>query len=271
MSDSSQAEHRQGDISRKDGLDPDDLGGLAKMILKKVQDCGAVHVRLKLSEQAYDSLVRRVGTVELRTDIRVDRDRAVMERPPGAEGAQRPAVNNPSALGFHTDRPSADMLAWFCVQQDAEDGTLSLIDARDLHECLQERHLKLLQSVPVSYHTRRADGNVSICTEPLLVKQGSSYLIYFAPWLMASDLDPEQTEAIGAFERYLEHKSQAYCWHIRLEPGESLYIDNRRLLHGRGALAENSRRHLVRYYLEVPQMRSGSFRKRARRGLWEEA
>ena len=265
MSDSSQAEQGYGDISRKDGIDPDDPGGLAKMILEKVQDCGAVHVRLKLSEQAYDSLVRRVGTVELRTDIRVDRERAELERPPVAEGAQRPAVNNPSALGFHTDRPSADMLAWFCVQQDAEDGTLSLIDARDLHECLEERHLKLLQSVPVSYHSRRADGNVSIGTEPLLTKKGSGYVIYFAPWLMPSDLDPELSEAIGAFERYIAHKSQASCWHIRLEPGESLYIDNRRLLHGRGALAEHSRRHLVRYYLQVPQMRSGSIPKRTRR------
>ena len=38
---------------------------------------------------------------------------------------------------------------------------------------------------------------------------------------------------------------------LRIQKHDTVFVDNRRVLHGRGALSEQSRRHLVRFYLRV--------------------
>ena len=44
----------------------------------------------------------------------------------------------------------------------------------------------------------------------------------------------------------------------RLERGEALFVDNRRLLHARGNLSPSSRRHIVRLYIACPAAAVGS-------------
>jgi len=62
----------------------------------------------------------------------------------------------PRARGFHTDRPTVDVIGWYCVEQDAEDGAVLLIDTADLGEHFGAAEIAGLGRVEVGYFQRDA-------------------------------------------------------------------------------------------------------------------
>jgi alpha-ketoglutarate-dependent taurine dioxygenase len=69
------------------------------------------------------------------------------------------------------------------------------------------------------------------------------YRIYYSFWLADKDVP-------SAFHKFRTMVEATNPTKINLEPNDILVIDNRRILHARGAISEDSRRHLIRYWIE---------------------
>jgi alpha-ketoglutarate-dependent taurine dioxygenase len=85
----------------------------------------------------------------------------------------------------------------------------------------------------------------------LLTRRGDAWAVYYVPWLVEPPEDEGTRRLLERFTDYVHDKEAHDLIAVRLRRGESLFVDNRRILHGRGALPEGSRRHLVRLYLQT--------------------
>jgi alpha-ketoglutarate-dependent taurine dioxygenase len=53
------------------------------------------------------------------------------------------------------------------------------------------------------------------------------------------------------FAAYLKNKEETQLITLPIKPRHTVFVDNRRMLHGRGELSTTSKRHLVRFYLRA--------------------
>jgi alpha-ketoglutarate-dependent taurine dioxygenase len=72
--------------------------------------------------------------------------------------------------------------------------------------------------------------------------------VFYAPWLISHD---SHQGLGGAFVADLIAQSLSNSIRVRLAPGQSLFIDNQRMLHGRDALATTSMRWLTRWWIKA--------------------
>src|SRR5262249_47253168 len=131
---------------------PSELDALAEDIRQAVGLAGWAHVQRRLSEPEFETLARKLGTIELRTDLVVDpevtrRNREARRR----DSPGRPALGEAAAMDFHTDRPLIDLLGWYCVEPDQDDGANLLIDTQDLAEQFSAQELDDLGRIEVGY------------------------------------------------------------------------------------------------------------------------
>jgi hypothetical protein len=224
----------------------------AELLAAEVRDRlpieGYVHIGWVVSEDLFTAAARQLGTIALRTDIRVDSEAdEALRRARDPLYADRPSVYRAEGLSYHTDSPLMDILAWYCVEQDAVDGTSALVDAGDLAQHFDEDELAVLSRVRVRAMMRDS-GNREIVREFPLFADGK---VYYAEWLLSPDLSEIERELAGRFADYLAKKDASQPIRIRLNPGQSLFVNNRRILHGRSAIPPDSRRHLVRLYIRT--------------------
>ena len=205
-----------------------------------------------MTEARFVELAGCVGEVGLRTDLVIDPAQAEEERRRRSSAAGRPVVYAPTELGFHTDRPTVDVIGWYCVEQDAEDGAVLLIDTADLGENFTAAEIAALGRVELGYFQRNTrTGQEEACRAPLVASGPRGHVLYYAPWLMQEGAGGE-TALLARFAAYVERKRETALVRIRLERGEALFVDNHRLLHARGNLSPSSRRHIVRLYIACP-------------------
>jgi hypothetical protein len=232
-----------------------DFARHAAPIRLSLQTEGLARVTTRLGLEEFEALGGLIGEVELRTDVRVDPARR--EQQSGlrgdALGRARPGVYQAEALALHTDRPTAAVLAWYCVAQDDLGGETILLDTSDLAEQLSPNELTALRGVYVSYALPQPGSpGEQVFRHPLLSGAGTRYELYYVPWNVAGPASAAEGRALEAFADYVRQAQERRAIRIRLQPGESLFIDNRRMLHGRDALPEGSKRHLVRLYIRTP-------------------
>lgn len=150
-----------------------------------------------------------------------------------------------AALPFHTDEPYADIICWLCVEQDTG-GESMLVDGREVVEALTPQDRRLLETTRVVC-SDRGDTSTASTTPVLTHSEDANWRISYTPWLLAP-MDDMQERAIAALERALASTEPIS---LRLGVGEVLFADNWRMLHGRGPLAEASRRHLKRAWIRT--------------------
>jgi alpha-ketoglutarate-dependent taurine dioxygenase len=230
-----------------------DLDGaaiLAADVRERLPREGYVYIDRALPEEIFTAAARQLGTVTMRTDIRVDAaaDDA-LRRARDPLHADRPSVYRAKSLSYHTDTPLADVLAWYCLEQDAAGGSSVLVDTADVARHFDAEELAALEHVRVRSHIREEAGHEIVREYPLL----AAGKVYYAPWLVAPDLSEAERKLAERFDEYLAKKAATTPIRIRLKPGEMLFIDNHRVLHGRGELPPDSRRHLVRLYIRTEQ------------------
>jgi|TARA_B100001741_G_C16443705_1_gene546902 gamma-butyrobetaine dioxygenase len=159
-------------------------------------------------------------------------------------------VTSSERLPPHTDHHLSHYILWHCLVQDQRGGHSIMIDGlrvfslmpSDVQEILRTIHLKehLVFKDDVGYH-------------PLIYETPLGDRIYYsvlfeptAFWLVNEDLSIKQQEAFDTFNEAVRF---AKTIQLKLKPGECLVIDNRRMLHGRTALEDNSNRLLKRYWI----------------------
>jgi hypothetical protein len=150
-------------------------------------------------------------------------------------------LSSPQALAAHTDHPWVDLILWKCVVQDQHDGTQVLLDGHAICAELGSE-IDALRSIrlPVpGLHDLKPSG-----AHPILGDDG----LYWVPWRNPPQLSKAEAIAYKKFKRLTAENFD--CTGIRLQPGEMLLIDNRRMLHGRGALPSNSSRLLRRWWIK---------------------
>lgn len=225
----------------------DDATQLAAEVRERLPGEGYVHITRVLPEEVFTAAAQQLGTIDLRTDIRVDSQADdALRRARDPLYADRPSVYRAEGLTYHTDSPIIDVLAWYCVEQDAVDGTSALVDTGDIAHCFSENDQAVLSRVRVRTMIRDA-GNREIVQEYPLFANGK---VYYAQWLVCDDLGESERDLAARFADYIAQKDATAPIRIRLKPGEMLFVDNHRILHGRSEIPPDSRRHLVRLYIK---------------------
>jgi alpha-ketoglutarate-dependent taurine dioxygenase len=229
----------------------EDLETLVGRIRTALDGSGWFHLARPVSLDEFERIGSRLGTVELRTDIVVDPEQEKRQLE-WRIGPARPGVYQAAALELHTDRPTAAVLAWYCVEPDAQGGATQLVDARPILAQLSAEELEVLARIRVGH--ARPDpltGKETLHHAPLLERRGSGWAVFYVPWFVEPPEDDAGRDRLARFGRLVHEAHRAGGLEIRLERRQCLFIDNRRMLHGRGALPQDSRRHLVRLYLRA--------------------
>ncbi len=155
--------------------------------------------------------------------------------------ASKAMVTSRRAIGPHTDHHKASFILWHCVDQSACGGESLLIDSRQILSQLTRDELSTLEKLKLMEHKVYPDDSES---HPMLeAGEDGHYRIYYSFWL-AENETPE------AFTRFRSKAESIAPIAIKLSPGDILVIDNRRMLHARKAIAEDSHRHLIRFWVE---------------------
>lgn len=202
----------------------------AEEIRERLECAGIAIVRPELRIGEFYSLVRRLGQVLRVEDIKI--------------GVTGRGAHSPRALDLHTDQHFVDTIAWYCVRSATSGGATELVDARAVLHAQDSTTRRALERV------------VMLCPEvddlgppervPLVRGCAPEERLYFAAWNVTPLPDAVEN---AAFKRFVAELAVAPRLAVRLEPGQSLFIDNRRIVHGRGALPSDSPRLLRRFWI----------------------
>ncbi|MDK3025454.1 TauD/TfdA family dioxygenase [Cupriavidus taiwanensis] len=153
----------------------------------------------------------------------------------------RTYLTRPDAVPPHTDHPDAKLILWFCNRSDRlGSGANRLIDARAAIEALPHGAQRELSQYRLACPER--DG-----LEPKgyhAMFELDSRNVFYAPWLC----EDMPCAALKMFEKMIEGRK--YQRTIRLQVGEALLVDNRRMLHCRDAIDPDSPRWLTRFWIK---------------------
>ncbi len=188
----------------------------------------------RFNESTFLRLSQQFGYIWHKSDVQVKPD-------------SRWLASSSAALSLHTDNPHADIVAWRC-HVECEQGSPTLIaDLSDLPLHFSEHELELLQTVLIPIPSFQ---DYVFEAEPLIMRESGAirlnYLEWFEPRLPAN-----AEQAFQKFKSYLQNKREQETLAISLLEGQLLFIDNNRMLHGRGELPANTPRHLQRLWIKA--------------------
>ena len=153
------------------------------------------------------------------------------------------ALATDQEMQLHTDHPRARWISWECVRQSSEGGYSLLKDTKLALDTLITAEREELRSLSIRTHVVFSDDTG---TYPILRNDGDgSDWIYFTPWMTDGQSSP-------AFRKFTQALEATPILSVRLYPGESLLIDNGRMLHGRSVLGGDKDRLLIRRWIASP-------------------
>jgi alpha-ketoglutarate-dependent taurine dioxygenase len=153
------------------------------------------------------------------------------------------ALATDKEMQLHTDHPRARWISWECVRQSSEGGYSLLKDTKLALDTLTTAEREELRSLSIRTHVVFSDDTGAY---PILRNDGDgSDWIYFTPWMTDGQSSP-------AFRKFTQALEATPILSVRLYPGESLLIDNGRMLHGRSALGGDKDRLLIRRWIASP-------------------
>ena len=167
------------------------------------------------------------------------------------------------ALDPHTDNPYRDPVPGIqllhCLVNDTSGGLSTLVDGLAVAEALRSEapeDFAALTTMPMRYVFRDAETELVACAPPIeLDSTGRIRAVHcsprldFAPFRPAEELDAFY-RAQTRFDRMC--RSPEFELRFRLDPGDLVMFDNRRLLHGRtGFDPSEGPRHLQGCYIDA--------------------
>ena len=236
-------------IELVEGL-PSTLDEISAAIRNVLNAAGYFHLTSPMSMEHYEQIAGRLGTIVLRSDVKVDLDRArTQEEVRHIRG--RGGIYSPRPLHLHTD-PNADLVSWYCVEQDETGGPMLMVDLGALEEHFSSEELEVLGRVELWSPARKSESEPETLTPlPMLVRTDNRYKIFYAPWLLRDSYDGDAGRVLEKFADYLKRKEETQLITLPIKKHDTIFVDNRRMLHGRGELPTTSKRHLVRFYLRA--------------------
>jgi Taurine catabolism dioxygenase TauD, TfdA family len=178
------------------------------------------------------------------------------------------AYRNKQELSPHTD--SCDLVGLACLHDAKSGGVSRLTSALSVHNVMREECPEALDRLYRGYafHRRGEEKPGDLPYTPHLVPvfsntEGMVSARYVRTYVEAGEaaagrpMDEADLTVLDRFEEI--SKRPELMLEFTLQPGEMYFINNYTILHARTAFAdyeeEERRRHLLRLWLEVPQMR----------------
>jgi len=188
----------------------------------KLRERGWFHMQ-SVAENTLSSLAESLGSVVYETDVSVRKE-------------SRGLVTSDKALDFHTDHSLVDYVAWLCIKSDDRGGDTILTDALDAFALLNDADKKTLESVMLKEHAVFENDPGAA---PLVSKDNGELKFYYSFWLADKHMPPDCRRAFDAFRRAV---AGAPFHQFKLRRNDVLLVDNSRILHGRMAIKDPSRR-----------------------------
>lgn len=216
---------------------------LSAGILASLQTLGYAHVARPHTAGDFEMTACQLGRVVLRTDLAITPERSSI-------------VYKSDEIRLHQDNPEVNILGWYCVQQDECDGSALLLDTGDIAAHFSRAEIATMTTINVRYpdpdqSRHNPDRGLTAYLPWRLVTEKSTRAeVYYVPWLLADSYDENQRRVLAKFTEHLRVKEETQLVRIRLKAGESLFIDNNRMLHGRGSISQNSKRFLKRVWIK---------------------
>lgn len=210
------------------------MKSVACEITEGLRERGFVHLTDTSDRSRLRFLADSVGNV-------VSEERIALR--PGAHAY----VAKPGPVPLHTDHPEVDLIAWLCEEQDPEDGASLLLDSRPVIEKLRAEERHLLHEVEL--WCPPLSGGPPTMRWPVLRATPRGHAVFCSPWLRSANAIASHEAVLERFRKSLSAALRETAISIRLAPGEAIFVDNRRMLHGRRAIAEGSRRSLHRLWI----------------------
>jgi hypothetical protein len=163
----------------------------------------------------------------------------------------RPGVGSyacsPGPVPFHTDHPAVTSAAWYCVRQDPVDGASLLVDAQRFIGKLSLEQIALLERLRLAFPPLIAGHPPGAA--PVLLPRSEGYGVYYPPIVRPQEPEPAALDVLRELAEKIREVGPNVQIRIRLQVTDALFIDNRRMLHGRGPLLPNSPRLLRRAWI----------------------
>ncbi len=153
---------------------------------------------------------------------------------------------------LHTDGPHRQsdpplIFTLLCVRQSADGGALVLIDIERVVQELDADSFEVLQS---DFLFDQREDNSRPFARPVLLQSDSGrwQLFYLREYIElghrhtgSEALTGAQMSALNALDRVIDRMVEEPTGHseIKLEPGQMIIVDNRRMLHGRTAFGDS--------------------------------
>jgi hypothetical protein len=217
------------------------VSDLTAEVLASLKSLGYAHIRQSHTYEEFEEIAQQFGSITLRTDLAITPARSSI-------------VYKPDEIRLHQDNPTMNVLAWYCVRQDQLDGSVQLLDAGDVCDHFSADEIAIMKTIRIGYPdpdpTRHNpdQGLIAHLLWPLLREKATRTEVYYAPWLLIDTYDEQQRRLLEKFAEYLRRKEVIT---IRLKAGESVFIDNNRILHGRGPIQEDSQRLIKRVWIKA--------------------
>ena len=197
-------------------------------LMGDIESIGYAHIKGPISHGEFEALSQQLGAIVYRTDLHLTEGR-------------KSVVYKFGEIGSHMDNPHVHIIGWYCVKQDESDGSSLLVDVGDIERYFSQPELAVLQTVNVRcthpvLHDPEAGKEVFFLS-PLLSWRGATPQIYFVNWHLLDSYDKRQANVLDKFKGYLRQKQERELIRVRLKENEALFINNRRILHGRGRSA----------------------------------
>ena len=219
------------------------VSDLTAGVLASLKSFGYAHLRQAHTYDEFEEIAQQFGSIALRTDLAIT-------------PARNSIVYKADEIRLHQDNPAMNVLAWYCVRQDQLDGSARLLDTADVAAYFSADEIEIMKRTRIGYpdpdpHRHNPDrGLIAHLFWPLLSERAWRTEVYYVPWLLIDTYDEQQHRLLEKFAEYLRQKEENELITIRLKAGESLFIDNNRILHGRGPIQEDSQRFLKRVWIK---------------------
>lgn len=151
-------------------------------------------------------------------------------------------VTSARGLSPHTDHHLARYILWNCDVQQESGGETILVDGLAVFSSMSQADKTNLRNIRLMEHSI-FDGDEA--SHPMIFDLGGNEALYYSYWLCDESISPILRESFDRFHAAVKSVQPIF---IRLETGESLLIDNNRMLHGRVPLEQDSPRILQRYW-----------------------
>lgn len=203
-------------------------------------ESGYCWVRQETSADEFRDACEALGEIIYEADVRM--------------GGERPRnYQLPAAIDFHNDHVSAEIAAWRCVEAEPDAGAMLLLDLAPICNLLEPSEREALARVGIADNAAWGGG----APVPLALPAGKGFRFHYVPWLQKFPQDAAAGAALEKFEFAVREAIETQAIEIDVAPGHCVFVENHRVMHGRGAISTNSPRYLKRFWVRRADTCSG--------------